>query len=363
MVIDGNLFFSYCHKDNVFLNHKVVDFAQSLVDAYKFSYGHTLKLYIDKSMPWGADWSQWIKDHIKSANIFLAIISPQYLCSDYCYNEFMNFINADVPNNKVLPLKLRDFSNLRDEKKDFLDKIERFQFLSIEDLCTIPDPDYSQFALGYAEKLHDSIVETIKNQSSESHSDTKAREFIQSLAKTYLNEKNNFGNMDGPKQNVSAASTEKVQNNEKSLSTKALALKKFKSELPKGIYLKTIGRGENSLCYSDGSERGIHISASTNYGKFNRQVSSWNVIKQSVIDNPEIQYIVLSVEDLEKNPLFFIFTKEEMSEIVSRRVKDKNGYYHFYIFWDSKLKRYVDNRDGNGRMDMTEYYQAWDKLE
>src|ERR1022692_191837 len=70
----------------------------------------TAKADIDISP--GAEWETTIKHHLKGADIILLLISPDFIASDYCFNEEMQLALArhEQGTARVVPVIIRPAS-------------------------------------------------------------------------------------------------------------------------------------------------------------------------------------------------------------------------------------------------------------
>ncbi|WEV69585.1 AAA family ATPase [Bifidobacterium sp. ESL0775] len=167
--VDANIFLSYSHKDNSFLNGKILSLADDLVTAYEYISGHTLNLFTDaNSIDWGDDWKKAIDSNIGIANIIIPIISPNYLNSTNCRSELIAFnsrVNAKT-DNKILTLKLQNYDNLRDNENPISQIVDQYQWLSIEQLPDLlpQTVEYNKLTRTLASKLQ-TVIQKQNNRS------------------------------------------------------------------------------------------------------------------------------------------------------------------------------------------------------
>ena len=96
------LFYSYAHRDESLrdeLNtHLTLLQRQGIIDAW-----------YDRDITAGSDWANAIDTHLKTADIILLLISPDFIASDYCY-EIELTRSLERHNNqeaRVIPIILR----------------------------------------------------------------------------------------------------------------------------------------------------------------------------------------------------------------------------------------------------------------
>lgn len=113
---DANIFLSYRHDDDSHLNGAIVSLAEAIVQEYAFEFGSTLTLFIDKrSINWGDEWRTVLARHIDRANIIIPAITPQYMLSEQCRKELLDF-NAQIgvnKGNRILPLLWQNIDHVQ----------------------------------------------------------------------------------------------------------------------------------------------------------------------------------------------------------------------------------------------------------
>jgi TIR domain len=97
-----NVFYSYAHDDEVYRERLVTALAP-LRQAKFIAEWH------DRKIEPGADWNAEIASQADSADLFLVLLSPEFLASDYCQGVEMERAFARVKKGtaKVLPILLR----------------------------------------------------------------------------------------------------------------------------------------------------------------------------------------------------------------------------------------------------------------
>lgn len=162
---DANLFLSYSHRDNDYLNNGMIDLIQAVKEEYEFTYG-TLNVFIDtESIKWGDEWRSVINRSLDSTNFLLPAITRRYLTSSACkeeYNEFKNALKRSA-GGKILPLLWVDNDDTRKtaENDPLFEDLYDLQYIKVEHLrnLTNSNPEYQKAVREIAEKLHEVIVE------------------------------------------------------------------------------------------------------------------------------------------------------------------------------------------------------------
>jgi len=96
------VFYSYAHEDEAFRNeldkHLSLLRRQGLITAW-----------YDRNILPGTDWVQTIDEHVERASLFLLLISPDFLASDYCYEiEMQRALQRHHANEaRIIPILLR----------------------------------------------------------------------------------------------------------------------------------------------------------------------------------------------------------------------------------------------------------------
>lgn len=92
---DATIFVSYVHSDNEYLDGAITNFARDLVKSYSFLYGGSLDLFIDSDdILWGEQWKQRLDRQVQDTSFLLAMVTPQYLKSEACRRELLQFSSA-----------------------------------------------------------------------------------------------------------------------------------------------------------------------------------------------------------------------------------------------------------------------------
>lgn len=109
----------------------------------------------------------------------------------------------------------------------------------------------------------------------------------------------------------------------------------------------------------------IYLSVSRDYSDDPSSVRGWNTIKDSVIQDENYLFYIISIEDASSKPTYFVFTKAELRNLRESSDVDKNQIVHFYFGWDlpdGKPFSYPRNRKFS-KQPLDQYKNAWIKFE
>ena len=160
---DANLFLSYSHADNDFLDGKIVDLAKTIAESYRFITGHDVSLFIDsESINWGDDWRRALRSSVDATNFFMPAVTPNYLNSKTCREEYLQFETqlSETSQKKILPLMWQRIPNLDQNSTDpVLNSSKQTQWLDVELLQDLlpSSPEYKKQARVIARKLQEII--------------------------------------------------------------------------------------------------------------------------------------------------------------------------------------------------------------
>lgn len=85
---------------------------------------------------------------------------------------------------------------------------------------------------------------------------------------------------------------------------------------------------------------------------------SWHTMDADMIEKYDL--FIFSIEGTHNEPVnFFIFSKEEMKDILKQKTADTNERYHFYFIKD-KNGEILEDRDQ--KIKVGSYFNKWDKL-
>ncbi len=160
---DANLFLSYNHADNKFLDGKIVDLAKTIAESYRFLTSHDVSLFIDsESINWGDNWRRTLRSSVDATNFFMPAVTPNYLNSQACREEYLQFEArlSETPQNRILPLVWQQIPHLNQDSTDpVLNSIKQTQWLDVESLQDLmpSSPEYKKQARAIARKLQEII--------------------------------------------------------------------------------------------------------------------------------------------------------------------------------------------------------------
>lgn len=85
-------FWSYAHSDDDGAGGQIARLRELVDHAFKRHSGEALESFFDRdSLEWGQEWRSKITGTISGTTFFIAILSPSYLKSPNCRDEFMHF--------------------------------------------------------------------------------------------------------------------------------------------------------------------------------------------------------------------------------------------------------------------------------
>jgi TIR domain len=133
-------FFSYSHSDAEVDPHIVEAFSSELekrIDANLVN--ASFEIWRDKAKLAAGDyWDLSIETAIKSAHIFVVLMTPKWISSDYCRKEFEAFESVEFARNSrgyVIPIYGRDIERqtkyLETGQKELLDRMKRIQHQNV----------------------------------------------------------------------------------------------------------------------------------------------------------------------------------------------------------------------------------------
>lgn len=122
------------------------------------------------------------------------------------------------------------------------------------------------------------------------------------------------------------------------------------------------GRNQLRIVTEEGIEFPIYLAASRNYSDEGYSFSAWHTPQPDDVNNPEYKAFILSAEDEDGEPLYFVIGGDEMRRLVADKPVN-GGFYHFYIGRStSDSGRFVDHR-GAEETDFTSYLNNWSALQ
>jgi hypothetical protein len=142
-------------KHDLFLSYKqdesawVETFRKALCEAFANKTGEHLSFWQDKQNIRGSQkWDKEIEQAIRNTAVFLAIVSPRYLGSEWCRNEYMIFLENGIDALKVDTfyrlLKVVKNPGTNRDSQDLLDDLEPIRFFAEDDEEEYP-PESPEF--------------------------------------------------------------------------------------------------------------------------------------------------------------------------------------------------------------------------
>lgn len=161
MPMDANLFLSYCHADNDHLDNAMVALANELAQEYEFQFGTRLQVFVDKKdLRWGDDWQAEIDRNIEETHFLIPCVTPRYLRSQACRDEFLQFLGRTTRNKRCKILSLIWQAPASNQPDQVMDAIGSFQYEDVSSLRnkTAKDNEYKETIQRLAKSLHEVIA-------------------------------------------------------------------------------------------------------------------------------------------------------------------------------------------------------------
>lgn len=113
--MSSKAFISYSHADEKSLERLHKHLAMLLRDG-------TLSTWTDNQILAGESFNRKIRDSLEQSAIFIALLSPDYLASNYCYEtEFLHALKlAEEGKIRIVPVILEPCEWLKSPFKDFM---------------------------------------------------------------------------------------------------------------------------------------------------------------------------------------------------------------------------------------------------
>ncbi|MDO5084328.1 MAG: DUF4143 domain-containing protein [Arachnia propionica] len=106
-----SVFLSYVHNDDETFDGLLVSFAEQVAKAYQTETGTSLELIVDRSsINWGERWRNRLTTELARANFLLAMVTPSYIRSKVCREEFLEFRAGEATkgHDGILALLVKD---------------------------------------------------------------------------------------------------------------------------------------------------------------------------------------------------------------------------------------------------------------
>ena len=105
-----SVFLSYVHDDDTF-GGLLVRFAEQVTKAYRTETGTPLELIVDRdTLNWGERWRNRLTTELARATFLLAMVTPSYIRSEVCRQEFLDFRSGEATkaHDGILALLAKD---------------------------------------------------------------------------------------------------------------------------------------------------------------------------------------------------------------------------------------------------------------
>lgn len=177
-LIDANAFLSYSHADNDHLDNAMVELANAIGAEYEFQFGNRLKIFVDKNdLQWGDDWQTEIDRNIEETHFLLPCVTPRYLRSEACREEFLQFLGRTNSNDRCKILSLI-WQNPDDTGGQILEEIRSHQYRDVSTLrdLTPQDREYKRIVRQLVEDLHEVITKNSEASTDRKSASVRAKE-------------------------------------------------------------------------------------------------------------------------------------------------------------------------------------------
>ena len=109
---DVSIFVSYASIDERATHGRIEEIVLSIKDMYASMTGEDVRVFFDKSsLSGGENWQDAVRFGLSSASIFLVFLSPSYIRSAGCNNEFWefyHFLESNSSERLMIPLLFGD---------------------------------------------------------------------------------------------------------------------------------------------------------------------------------------------------------------------------------------------------------------
>jgi hypothetical protein len=135
-----SVFVSYAHVDDKATYKRVRQFVDDVGNTYESMTGKEVGAFFDHdSIAPGESWKDRILLGLSSSSIFLAFISPAYIRSVNCnqeFWEFLHFLNANSTTRLIIPLLFADEARMREQfgSDELWREVTELQWVDISEL-------------------------------------------------------------------------------------------------------------------------------------------------------------------------------------------------------------------------------------
>ena len=162
---DVSIFVSYARVDDEATYGRITQIVSDLAVTYKSIAGREVGIFKDTaSIEAGDDWRDRIRLGLSASSIFVAFISPAYLRSPTCrqeFTEFVSFLTANAANRLIIPLVFGDEKRIERhfEDDELWQRASSLNRLDASALRAI-DPGSSSW-INLIEKIADKVDEVL----------------------------------------------------------------------------------------------------------------------------------------------------------------------------------------------------------
>jgi TIR domain len=136
--MEHDIFISYAHHDDEIHERWVRQFAKQLEDDYRSRTGRKLNIFLDKEdLRTGQLLDERLQQALRQTRVFVPILSPTYLASEWCRREFESFLTIAGDalvlrdgSSRILPVRLMPYTDFAgDEAAVILDFLAEKELL------------------------------------------------------------------------------------------------------------------------------------------------------------------------------------------------------------------------------------------
>ncbi|MEU5867251.1 toll/interleukin-1 receptor domain-containing protein [Nonomuraea sp. NPDC047529] len=170
--LEVSIFTSYAQIDDQASYGRISKIVSDIKTNLASQTGSEVELFQDKnSIAAGEDWRWRIRLGLSSSSIFLAFVSPSYLRSEACrqeFREFLGFLAANSETRLIIPLIYTEFDRLteRFQGDDIWEAVKQLQVLKIQHIRS-SDPGSSEW-MKTVEKISSRIEEVLNSTATSS---------------------------------------------------------------------------------------------------------------------------------------------------------------------------------------------------
>lgn len=154
-------FWSYAHSDDDGLDGQIARLRDAVDHAFQRHSGEALESFFDRdSLVWGTEWRSKITDTISGTTFFIAVLSPSYLKSPNCRDEFNQFRKAAENSDLgkfLLPILWVPTHPDTDEEREVSRAAEAHQYIPWTETRKLgeSEPEYKRLIDQMGERLAD----------------------------------------------------------------------------------------------------------------------------------------------------------------------------------------------------------------